>query len=1078
MRIGDICTFKGTVKRVFCDKPNFRACSVSVDEVEQGVLIKHPTYNTVSVHGEFQEVKQGSQYSFEIEYEGENQYGHQYRATRVSIERPTTPQQIEAFLSEIISVKRAKEVVRVYPNIIDMVLKDEKIDTSKMKGIGDKVIENIKNKIIDNIGCFELHKVYGHLGLTFPTLSKILKRYKTVDNAIYNFDKNPYEALTQIHGIGFIKADEIASKLNPSFINSLERMTACITYYLSENENNGNTYMGLDMLHSECLTHVQESIAYFKVALNSEDIYYEESTNRVARMSTRKKEEYIVEKLLYMDKVAEKWDVDIEQFRKIGDEVSLTDQQISVLKSVSEHGVTCLTGYAGCVDKDTEFFTGFGWKKICDYQDGDLVLQFNKDYTANLVKPLQYIKNKQDKLNHFETKYGLDQCLSDNHNIVYLSSKGNINIKPMKEMKEMHERSKNGFSGRFIASFKYEGCGINLTDEEIRLMIAVIADGSFSSETSTNRCRVNLKKDRKKERIRLLLQQANVEYVEVERDNGYTVFSFDSPKREKTFLPYWYNANKHQLEIIADEVVNWDGNRDRGEYYTCDKPSADFIQFVFSSLDIRTSLFEYDRVGKDYCTNGKIYTRVSKEYRVSIAKKIGRNPSIGGFRNPQDKTKIKEHKTLDGYEYCFTVPSGMLVLRRNNKIFVTGNCGKSQSVSSCVSMLKRLGKTYRLCTPTAKSADVLADFTHEDVKTIHRTLGYNGSGFEYNEECRLGVDVVIVDEVSMVDLNLFYALLKAIDEKTTRILLVGDPSQLPSIGAGNILNDLTTSGVITVNELNKVFRYGDGGLMRIATDIRNGVKFLDSGFTGSKAFGANKDFCYTEIDQDYMVDNALTYYKKLLDNGNTTENVAIITNKNVSKFGTIEINRKVQAMLQEGKTNEKIVVNDGLTLYLGDKVKQKVNNYDIEIVGSTYNNDLFGEENEEENNNVKGEVYNGQTGVVTHIDNYNKLIHVRIKGVEYVYKKDMISEQLVLGYCVTTTSSQGMSIDYVITLLPRADTFMASSNALYTAVTRSRIRCYLLGNINTVNNAIKKKINLTRNTFTKELLVKGGELNA
>ena len=752
MRIGDICTFKGTVKRVFCDKPNFRACSVSVDEVEQGVLIKHPTYNTVSVHGEFQEVKQGSQYSFEIEYEGENQYGHQYRATRVSIERPTTPQQIEAFLSEIISVKRAKEVVRVYPNIIDMVLKDEKIDTSKMKGIGDKVIENIKNKIIDNIGCFELHKVYGHLGLTFPTLSKILKRYKTVDNAIYNFDKNPYDALTQIHGIGFIKADEIALKLNPSFINSLERMTACITYYLSENENNGNTYMGLDMLHSECLTHVQESIAYFRVALDSQDIYYEEDTKRVSRMSTRKKEEYIAEKLLLMDNLAEKWEVDIEQFRKVSEEVSLTNQQISVLRSVSEHGVTCLTGYAGC--------------------------------------------------------------------------------------------------------------------------------------------------------------------------------------------------------------------------------------------------------------------------------------------------------------------------------------GKSQSVASCVSMLRSLGKSYKLCTPTAKSADVLADFTHEDVKTIHRTLGYNGSGFEYNEECRLGVDVVIVDEVSMVDLNLFYALLKAIDEKTTRILLVGDPSQLPSIGAGNILNDLTTSGVIIVNELNKVFRYGDGGLMRIATDIRNGVKFLDSGFTGSKAFGANKDFCYTEIDQDYMVDNALTYYKKLLDNGNTTENVAIITNKNVSKFGTIEINRKVQAMLQEGKTNEKIVVNDGLTLYLGDKVKQKVNNYDIEIVGSTYNNDLFGEENEEENNNVKGEVYNGQTGVVTHIDNYNKLIHVRIKGVEYVYKKDMISEQLVLGYCVTTTSSQGMSIDYVITLLPRADTFMASSNALYTAVTRSRIRCYLLGNINTVNNAIKKKINLTRNTFTKELLVKGGELNA
>lgn len=749
MNIGSVISFKGTVQRALCVKPSFKIYSVKVDEILNGVLVKHPMYGTVAIKGDFQELTIDSQYEIEVEYRGETQWGHEYFVVSCTQPRPTTPMQIEAFLSEIISVNRAKEIVRVYPNIIDLVLKGGEIDTSKLKGIGDKVLEKIKDKIIDNIGCFELHKVYGHLGLSFPTLSKILKRYKTVDNAIYNFNKNPYEALTQIHGIGFIKADEIALKINPSFANSLERMTACVTYYLTESENNGHTYMGIDALHSECLTHVQDSISYFKVALDNEDIYYEESTNRVARMSTRMKEEYVAQKLLLMDKLAEKWEVDVEQYRKVDENVSLTDQQIGVLKSISQHGITCLTGYAGC--------------------------------------------------------------------------------------------------------------------------------------------------------------------------------------------------------------------------------------------------------------------------------------------------------------------------------------GKSQSVASCVAMLKELGKTYKLCTPTAKSADVLADFTHENVKTIHRTLGYNGSGFEYNEECKLMTDVIIVDEVSMVDLNLFHALLKAIDENKTRLLLVGDPSQLPSIGAGNILHDLTTSGAISVNELTKVFRYGDGGLMRIATDVRNGVKFLDKEFVGSKAFGTNKDFCYTEIDQDYMVDNALLFYKKLLDNGNTIENIAIVTNKNVSKFGTIEINRKVQAMLHQGKNNDSIVVNDGLTLYLGDKVRQKVNNYDIEVVSSDKQTDFFMEECEEENSTRKGEVYNGQTGIVTYIDSYNKLIHVRIKGVEYVYKKDMIGDQLVLGYCITTTSSQGMSIDYVITLLPRADTFMASSNALYTAITRSRIRCYLLGNVATVNSAIRKKINLTRNTFTKELL-KGGAI--
>lgn len=743
MRIGDRTIFKGTVKKAFCEKPTFKVYSVTVDEILNGTIIKHPIYNNVTIKGDFQELNLDGQYEIEVEYRGENQYGHEYQAIRVSVPRPTTPQQVRNFLSEFISVKRAEELVRVYPNIIDMILKGETVDVSKLSGIGEKSIESIKKKIMDNIGVLDLHKEFGKFGLTFSTLRKMLTRYKTVDNAIYQINRNPYDALTQINGIGFITADEIALKINPNFINSIERMVGCIDFYLSENENNGNTYMDVNMLHSECMTHVKESIAYFTMALQDESLFYDAEGKRVARSFIRKREERIAHDLIEMEKDIDVWDIDTSKY-KVVNGFELTEEQMGTLKSVCEHRVTCL---------------------------------------------------------------------------------------------------------------------------------------------------------------------------------------------------------------------------------------------------------------------------------------------IGG-----------------------------------------GGMGKSASIQGLVSMLEDNGKSYKLITPTAKSADVLADFTQRDAKTAHRTLGYNGSGFESGEDNKMDADVIVFDEFSMSDVWLFHALILATRLKETRFVLVGDSWQLPSIGAGNLLYDISTSGVINVIELTKVFRYADGGLMKIVTDVRNSIKFLDNGFRGSKVFGANQDFCYVEIDQDFMVEKALSFYQKLLDNGNSVEDILIVTSKNVSRFGTVEINRQVQRMLQKDQDNESIVINDNFTLYLGDKVKQKVNNYDIQMV--TYSEDPFGDLIEDvEDSKSTGEVYNGQTGIVTYIDNVKKLIHVRIKGIEYIYKKDSIMEQLDLGYALTVYSAQGMSINYVISIMPKADTFMLNSNNIYTALTRARKRCYLLGNIYTINNAIKKKANLTRNTFTKELLI-------
>lgn len=337
-----------------------------------------------------------------------------------------------------------------------------------------------------------------------------------------------------------------------------------------------------------------------------------------------------------------------------------------------------LIGKQGCVDCNTEYFNGEKWVSISEYNTTDSVLQYNKDGSVELVKPLRYIKQESNKLYHFKTFYGLDQCLSPEHNVVYINTNGKLCTIPMEELKNRHEITP--FSGRFITGFRYSGEGIDLSCDMIRLYVAIFADGAFYNNVkptakSFNRVRFHLKKERKKERLKYLLNTLNISYREYKSANkGYTDYYFDVPFREKHYPAGWYKCNKEQLETIADEVVYWDGCYVRkNAYSTTNKNDADFIQFVYSSLGYYASIGVKNRVGKYYYTYKKLYKRKSIEYVVHFSKEYLK--SLNTSKN--NRTKIEEVTPADGFEYCFTVPSGMLVLRRNNCIFITGNCGKS-----------------------------------------------------------------------------------------------------------------------------------------------------------------------------------------------------------------------------------------------------------------------------------------------------------------------------------------------------------------------------------------------------------------
>lgn len=363
------------------------------------------------------------------------------------------------------------------------------------------------------------------------------------------------------------------------------------------------------------------------------------------------------------------------------------------------------SGSAGCVDADTEFFNGAKWKRIADYQPGDKVLQYNEDGTTSLIEPEQYHKYPCDYLWHFETKYGLNQCLSNEHNVPYITSKGNLSFKKFYELREQHESTKVGFTGKFITSFRYSGTGIDLSDSEIKLMCAVICDGSFykNMENSIDadsymRCRFHIKKDRKKNRLRELFNECNISWREKESKNeGYTDFYINAPRREKVFGDYWYNCNQHQLQLICDNILFWDGTEDgvRKTFSSNVRANADFIQFAFTSCGYRAAISERNRIGEKRVSkcNNKVYTRKSIDYTVSITKRT--LVSMATFHG-RDKTKICKYKTIDGFKYCFTVPSHMWVMRRGDRIVVTGNSGKSSlaNIATVISAIEHGEKAF------------------------------------------------------------------------------------------------------------------------------------------------------------------------------------------------------------------------------------------------------------------------------------------------------------------------------------------------------------------------------------------------
>lgn len=428
--------------------------------------------------------------------------------------------------------------------------------------------------------------------------------------------------------------------------------------------------------------------------------------------------------------------------------------------------------------------------------------------------------------------------------------------------------------------------------------------------------------------------------------------------------------------------------------------------------------------------------------------------------------KIFETEELDTFlnEYC---EKNSVELEENQRQFFHdwnennillliggGGMGKSWLQRILLDLIKRKNYRVALLAPTGKASKVMTNYTGKQALTIHRKAGV----FEEDSEGSKAIeeDVIIVDEASMCDVFILRKFFKALTNDNARILFVGDDFQLPSVGVGNFLYDTIHSEQIKVSKLKKVFRQAEGGILNVATDVREGKRFLNDTDSGRVVFG--KDCVFWLVDSDYIRDGILTNYKKVISSGRwTQDDVVILTPTNKGKLGTVELNKEIQKIANPASSSkkEKAVGAKGFeTIYrVGDSVMNIVNTYDIETVGGG-----------------TAEIFNGDTGKIIDIDEEKKAFVVEIDGIQVYMKFGTILTNLVHAWVTTIHKSQGSQYKVVIVVADKSMTYQLNANLLYTGLSRAKEYMLVLTQPSTINNAMKKFANMERRSFMQELL--------
>ena len=344
---------------------------------------------------------------------------------------------------------------------------------------------------------------------------------------------------------------------------------------------------------------------------------------------------------------------------------------------------------SGCVDRDTEFMSQNGWKKISEYKKGDLVLQWNLDNSTNFVDPLAYIVEPEDRECYYidgGRNSNVNRFLCPEHRVPYFTQPSKYNGKKyeskllVKNSNELFNKNKViQFPISFSHPYKDNREKLDLTELEIRLQVAFFADGTITNRYKDYNGKIRVKKQYKVDRLKYLLEKNNSKY-KISKSGKYTIFWINIKIQEKSYKNYWYNCSNEQLHIIFDESNKWDGGLtkdNRKIFRTTIKESADFMQYVYATQTNKyVSFVKKERKDKNPFHIEYVITETNCKTK-SITKNM-----------------ITKRKMPDLKKYCFTVPSSFWVARRNDFISIEGNCGKNHSDNIAKSLFKDMHERF------------------------------------------------------------------------------------------------------------------------------------------------------------------------------------------------------------------------------------------------------------------------------------------------------------------------------------------------------------------------------------------------
>ena len=382
--------------------------------------------------------------------------------------------------------------------------------------------------------------------------------------------------------------------------------------------------------------------------------------------------------------------------------------------------------------------------------------------------------------------------------------------------------------------------------------------------------------------------------------------------------------------------------------------------------------------------------------------------------------------------------------------------GKTTTLNAIIKILKSKDLSIALAAPTGRAAKRMSELTGCSAKTIHRLLEveWNDSDrqvFARNERNPLPYDVVVIDEMSMVDILLFESLLRAV-RLGTRIIMVGDSDQLPSVGAGNVLADIISSNTVPVVALTKVFRQAMESLI-----VANAHKII-SGEKPDLSSKTSDFFMLRNLNGISASELVVELAAKRLPDAygyNPLADIQVLCPSKMLDLGSVNLNNMLQSRLNTKSKNYEKVTFKNFELREGDKVMQIKNNYDI----------MWTSDSGEEGNGV----FNGDIGILEKIDRKNALLKVRFDDKTAIYYNENVNE-LELAYAMTIHKSQGSEFDCVI--LPILDTpsKLLYRNLLYTAVTRAKKLLILVGSSEVVISMVENnRKSLRYTTLNKRL---------